>query len=74
METKGYMNIVKLPDWLAAHNILAKFKKPCQNGKIYLPDTFPFSSAHKDGAYAIRFGDGGLWMEGSQVVIGSGPV
>ncbi|MDO8872406.1 MAG: hypothetical protein Q7V05_06715 [Methanoregula sp.] len=32
VETKGYKNIVKLPDWLCKHNISGKTEKPCQNG------------------------------------------
>ena len=55
METKGYKNIVKLPDWLFKHNIFVKFEKTYQNGRIYLLESCPFSSAHKDGAYAIQF-------------------
>lgn len=60
METKGYKNILKLPDWLFQHNISIKSEKPYQNGRIYLLESCPFSSAHKDGAYAIQFGNGAI--------------
>jgi hypothetical protein len=60
VETKGYMNIVKLPDWLFQHNISVKSEKPYQNGRIYLLESCPFSSAHKDGAYAIQFMSGAI--------------
>lgn len=60
METKGYKNILKLPDWLFQHNISIKSEKHYQNGRIYLLESCPFSSAHKDGAYAIRFANGAI--------------
>ncbi len=60
VEIKGYKNIVKLPDWLFEHNIFVKSEKPYQNGRIYLLESCPFSSAHKDGAYAIQFANGAI--------------
>jgi hypothetical protein len=60
VETKGYKSILKLPDWLAAHNISVKSEKPYQNGIIYLLEFCPFSSAHTDGAYAIQFASGAV--------------
>jgi hypothetical protein len=60
VETKGYKNIVNLPDWLVSHNISIKSEKPYQNGRIYLFESCPFSSAHKDGAYAIQFANGAI--------------
>jgi hypothetical protein len=51
VETKGYMNILKLPDWRIAHNILTKCEKTYQNGKKYLNELCSFSSAYKDGAF-----------------------
>ena len=60
METKGYKNILKLSDWLFQHNISTKSEKPYQNGRIYLLESSPFSSAHKDGAYAIQFANGAI--------------
>ena len=60
VETKGYKNIVKLPDWLFQHNIFVKSEKPYQNGRIYLLESCPFSSDHKDGAYAIQFANGAI--------------
>jgi len=60
VETKGYKNIVKLPDWLRNHSIPIKSEKPYQNGRIYLLASCPFSSAHTDGAYAIQFENGAI--------------
>ena len=61
VEMKGYKNIVKLPDWLTDHGILVKSEKPYKDGTIYLLDTCPFSPAHKDGAYVIRFANGAVF-------------
>lgn len=60
VETKEYRTILNLSDWLRDHNIPVKSEKPYQNGRIYLLDTCPFSSAHKDGAYAIQFANGAI--------------
>ena len=61
VEMKGYKNILDLPDWLNRHGILVKSEKPYQDGRIYLLDTCPFSAAHKDGAYVIRFANGAVF-------------
>jgi putative DNA primase/helicase len=58
---KGYKNIVKLPDWLTDHGILVKSEKAYEDGRIYLLDTCPFSPAHKEGAYVIRFANGAVF-------------
>jgi P4 family phage/plasmid primase-like protien len=61
VEMKGYKNILDLPDWLNEHGIAVKSEKPYQDGRIYLLDTCPFSPAHKNGAYAIRFANGAIF-------------
>ena len=61
VETKGYKNIINLPDWLSDHGIRVKSEKPYGDGTIYLLDTCPFSSVHKDGAYVIRFTNGAIF-------------
>jgi P4 family phage/plasmid primase-like protien len=61
VEMKGYKNILHLPDWLNDHGILVKSEKPYKDGRIYLLDTCPFSPAHKDGAYVIRFVNGAIF-------------
>ncbi len=60
VETKGYKNAVNLSVWLRAHSISVNVEKPYQNGRIYLLEACPFSSAHKDGAYAIQFAGGAI--------------
>ncbi len=61
VEGKGYKKILILSDWLKEHNIPVKSEKPYGNGRIYLLDTCPFSSAHRDGAYAIQFKSGAIF-------------
>ena len=60
MEIKGYKNITNLPDWLKGHGIIVKFQKPYAGGTLFVLAQCPFSSAHKDGAYAIRFANGAI--------------
>jgi hypothetical protein len=61
VETKGYKNIVNSPDWLREHGIAVKSEKPYSNGFLYTLDQCPFSSAHKDGAFAIQFANGAVF-------------
>ncbi|MDO9036515.1 MAG: hypothetical protein Q7U51_15100 [Methanoregula sp.] len=51
---------MKLPDWLFKHNISVKSEKPYQNGRNHLLESCQFSSAHKDGVYAIPFANGAI--------------
>jgi P4 family phage/plasmid primase-like protien len=60
MEIKGYKNITNLPDWLNGYGIIVKCQKPYAGGTIFTLDQCPFSSAHKDGAYAIQFANGAI--------------
>ena len=60
VEMKGYKNITNLPDWLNGHGIIVKFQKPYAGGTIFMLDQCPFSTAHKDGAYAIQFTNGAV--------------
>jgi hypothetical protein len=68
VETKGYKNIVNLPDWLKSHSIFIKFKKSYVNGFLYTLEQCPFSSAHNDEAFAIRFGNGAFCRVQAQVM------
>ncbi len=61
VEIKGYKNILDLSEWLNEHGIRVKSEKPCQDGRIYLLDTCPFSAGHRDGAYAIQFKNGAVF-------------
>ena len=49
-----------LHDWLNAHRIGVRREKPWQGGTLYVLDECPFSSAHRDGAFAIQFPSGAV--------------
>ena len=52
---------IDLRSWLPAHGIAICSEKPYGNaGTIFVLDQCPFSSAHKDGAYAIQFENGAV--------------
>jgi len=71
-ETKGYKNILNLPDWLRKHDIAVKSEKPYANGHLYILNQCPFSSAHKDGAFAIQFGSGAVFAGCKHASCGGG--
>ena len=53
----------RVPDlsvWLREHKIPVRSEKPYLGGRIYLLESCPFSSAHRDGAYAIQFASGAI--------------
>jgi hypothetical protein len=49
-----------LLDWLNAHRIGIRSEKPWQGGTLYVLDECPFSSSHRDGAFAIQFPSGAV--------------
>ena len=61
-----------LPAWLADHGIGVANQKDIKGGILYNLDECPFSSAHKDGAYAIQFHDGGLFAACKHASCGGG--
>ncbi|MCX6692953.1 MAG: hypothetical protein NT074_00105 [Methanomicrobiales archaeon] len=52
---------IDLREWLTRYGIGFSGEKPHQGGTIYPLDECPFSMAHKDGAYAIQFGNGAIF-------------
>ena len=72
METKGYKNILNLPDWLREHGIVVKSEKPYANGFLYILNQCPFSSAHRDGAFAIQFANGAVFAGCKHTSCGGG--
>ena len=52
---------IDLRSWLVSHGLAIRSEKPYGNaGTIFVLDQCPFSSAHKDGAYAIQFANGAV--------------
>ena len=72
VETKGYKNILNLPDWLREHGIVVKSEKPYANGFLYILNQCPFSSAHRDGAFAIQFANGAVFAGCKHTSCGGG--
>ena len=60
VEGKGYKYILDLEAWLREHHIPVTSEKPYQNGKIYILESCPFSTAHTGGAYVIQFANGAI--------------
>jgi hypothetical protein len=50
-----------LRQWLSDHGIGMQSEKPYSGGTLFVLDQCPFSSAHKDGAFAIQFGNGAVF-------------
>jgi len=49
---------IDLRSWLISHGIAIRHEKPYSGGILFTLAQCPFSSAHKDGAYAIQFASG----------------
>ncbi len=47
--------------WLLDHEIAVRSAKPYRGGTLYVLDDCPFSSAHKEGAFAIQFANGAIF-------------
>jgi hypothetical protein len=49
-----------LRNWLGTHGIGIRSEKPWQGGTLFVLEECPFSSAHRDGAFAIQFPSGAI--------------
>ncbi|MDX8548979.1 hypothetical protein KHC33_15300 [Methanospirillum sp. J.3.6.1-F.2.7.3] len=56
----GKIPAIDLGDWLTTHGF-AYTEKPYQSGRLFVFAECPFSTAHKDGAYAIQFANGAIF-------------
>jgi len=61
-----------LRTWLPAHGIGIRSEKPWQGGTLFVLDACPFSSAHRDGAFAIQFGNGAVYAGCKHASCGGG--
>ena len=61
-----------LRTWLSEHNLSVRSEKPYSGGTLYVLDQCPFSSAHKDGAFAIQFGNGAVFAGCKHASCGGG--
>jgi hypothetical protein len=72
VETKGYKSIFILPDWLRKNGIAVKSEKPFRDGRLFVLEQCPFSSAHKDRAFAIQFASGAVFAGCKHTSCGGG--
>ena len=63
---------IDLRRWLSDHGIGVQSEKPYSGGTLYALDQCPFSSAHKDGAFAIQFGSGAIFAGCKHASCGGG--
>jgi hypothetical protein len=52
---------IDLSAWLSDHGIGVANERPWQGGTLFVLEECPFSSAHKDGAFAIQFSNGAIY-------------
>ncbi|MCK8519070.1 hypothetical protein [Methanoculleus sp. 7T] len=52
---------IDLAAWLLDHGIAVRSTRPWQGGTLFSLNECPFSSAHKDGAFAIQFPSGAIF-------------
>jgi hypothetical protein len=58
--------------WLSDHRLGVRSEKPYSGGTLFILDQCPFSSAHKDGAFAIQFGSGAIFAGCKHASCGGG--
>ena len=58
--------------WLSDHNISVRSEKPYNGGTLFTLDQCPFSSAHKEGAFAVQFGNGAVFAGCKHTSCGGG--
>ena len=52
---------IDLCAWLREHGIGVRSERPWQGGTLFVLEDCPFSSAHRDGAFAIQFPSGAFF-------------
>ncbi|WP_214083946.1 hypothetical protein [Methanoculleus sp.] len=70
--TNGNGPGIDLAAWLLDHGIAVRSTRPYQGGTLYVLDECPFSSAHKDGAFAIQFANGAVFASCHHASCGGG--
>jgi len=62
----------ELRRWLSDHGLGVHSEKPYRGGTLFVLDECPFSSAHKDGAFAIQFPNGAVFAGCKHTSCGGG--
>jgi hypothetical protein len=63
---------LNLPGWLREHGLVVRYEKPWQGGRLFVLDECPFSTAHRDGAFAIQFPNGAVYAGCKHASCGGG--
>lgn len=58
--------------WLIVNSVNIRSEKPYSGGTLFILHQCPFSSAHKDGAFAIQFGNGAVFAGCKHTSCGGG--
>src|SRR5271157_571201 len=58
--------------WLSDHGLGIRSEKPYGGGSLFVLEQCPFSSAHKDGAFAIQFANGAVFAGCKHTSCGGG--
>ena len=61
-DAHGKKHPIDLREWLAEHDIDVWKEKPWEDRVIFILEQCPFSDAHRDGAYAIQFSNGNIFV------------
>ena len=61
-----------LRHWLFVNGVNTRSEKPYSGGTLFVLDECPFSSAHKDGAFAIQFANGAVFAGCKHTSCGGG--
>src|SRR5690606_20123972 len=62
VETKSSpQKSLDLREWLRVQGLGVQAEKPYQGGTLFVLEECPFSGAHRDGAFAIQFGNGAIY-------------
>lgn len=61
-DAHGKKHPIDLREWLAEHDIDVRKEKPWEDGVIFNLEQCPFSDAHRNGAYAIQFSNGNIFV------------
>jgi len=61
-DAHGKKHPIDLREWLAEHDIDVWKEKTWEDGVIFNLEQCPFSDAHRDGAYAIQFSNGNIFV------------
>jgi hypothetical protein len=52
---------IDLGKWLREHGLAVRSTRPWQGGTLYVLEDCPFSTAHRDGAFAVQFPSGAIY-------------